>query len=55
MIWEFECWKLQHPIVSILDSRFFKPYFQDILFSRAHFLRTLFIFRAGEGSCLDGV
>ena len=32
-------------IVSILGSRFFKTYFLDILFGRAHLLRTFFIFR----------
>ena len=32
--------ELQHSIVSI----FLKIYFTDILFSRAHILRTLFIF-----------
>ena len=53
--WEsIKCQELQHPIVSIFSSRFLKTCFLDILFSRAHILRTLFIFRLENGSCLDG-
>ena len=33
------------PSLVFLAAGFFKTYFLDILFSRAHFLRTLFIFR----------
>ena len=34
-----------HAIIIILGSKFFKTYFLDILFRRAHLLRTLSIFR----------
>ena len=59
VIWELEClellgtdcncWnclELQHPIISIFGIRYLKNYFPDISFTRAHILRTLFIFRA---------
>ena len=36
------------PSISILDNRFLNTYFLDILFSRAHILRTLFIFRLAK-------
>ena len=35
-------------------SRFLKMFFPDLLFSRAHILRTVFNIQPGEGSCLDG-
>ena len=54
MVWEFECLELQNPIRNIFDSRFLKIYFLDLLFSRAHIVRTLLNIQAKEGSYLDG-
>ena len=54
MILELECLELQHPIMSIFGTRFLRIYFVDLLFGRAHILRTLSNIQAGEGSCLDG-
>ena len=44
--------ELQHPIISILISRFKKNYFLDFSFSIAQILRILFNIQAGEGDCL---
>ena len=53
MIWEVQCLEHQKPITRILGIRILKD-FLDLLFSRAHILRTLFNIHADEGSCLDG-
>ena len=47
-------WELQHTIICISDSTFWKIYFVGLSFSRAYILRTSFNIQAGEGSCLDG-
>ena len=41
VIRESEYLELQHPIISIFGRRFLNIYFIDLLFSRAHILRTL--------------
>ena len=51
--WEVKCLELQHLIISIFVSRILKDLL-DLLFSRAHLLRTLFNIQAEEGSCSDG-
>ena len=53
VIWESEWSKLQDPIISIFGTRFLKIYFLDMLFNRAHLLRTLVTFWQGS-ACLDG-
>ena len=53
MIWEFECLGLQCPIISIFGSKILEDLF-DLLFSRAHLLRTFFNIQPGKGSYLDG-
>ena len=47
VICEFECSARNCNIPSLVSLAvgFFKTYFLDILFSRAHLLKTLFIFR----------
>ena len=42
----------RYPIISIFGSRILKDLL-DLLFGRAHLLRTLFNIQAREGSCLD--
>ena len=40
-------------MISIFGSRFLKIYLLELLFSRAHILRTLFNIQVGEGSYVD--
>ena len=53
VIWELQCLGLQHPIISIFGSTIFRDLL-DLLFGRAHILRTLSNVQAGDSFCSDG-